>query len=346
MKIMHFLQSPFFSGAENVVCQIIKMLETEKDLDFVYCSPDGQIRSALEERGIKFHPIEQFSISGLKSVLREEKPDIVHAHDMRASFIAAMSCSSERLISHLHNNNFTNRNLNIKSIAYTIPAFRSSHIFYVSQSAYKGYYFHNWFKRKSSVLYNVIKVSDLYNKMTFDLQDYNYDVVFLGRLTAPKDPLRLVDVIKCAVDQKPDLKVAIIGTGDLQKETQEKSTMLGLQTNIEFLGYLSNPSKILHDAKLMLMTSLWEGTPMCALEAMALGVPIVTTPTDGLKELVVHGVTGYLSDSNEELANYIIQITSDNEVYQLMHRASKERSDILNDISKYKEEILKIYGAV
>ena len=39
---------------------------------------------------------------------------------------------------------------------------------------------------------------------------------------------------------------------------------------------------MLHDSKVMLMTSLWEGTPMCAVEAMALGVPIVTTPTDGL----------------------------------------------------------------
>ena len=53
MRIIHLLQSSKFSGAENVVCQIISMMEND-DVEMAYCSCDGQIREALSERNIKF----------------------------------------------------------------------------------------------------------------------------------------------------------------------------------------------------------------------------------------------------------------------------------------------------
>ena len=54
MKILHLLQSNRFSGAENVVCQIIRMFENEPNIEMVYCSRDGQIREALNERNINY----------------------------------------------------------------------------------------------------------------------------------------------------------------------------------------------------------------------------------------------------------------------------------------------------
>lgn len=44
---------------------------------------------------------------------------------------------------------------------------------------------------------------------------------------------------------------------------------------------------------MMIMTSLWEGTPMCALEALAMGIPIVSTPVDGLCDLIENGKNGF-----------------------------------------------------
>lgn len=116
MKVLHLLESPRFSGAENVVCQIILMLKDE--IEFVYCSRDGQIREALQERNIKFCPIKKLSVSEVKRVIKEEKPDLIHAHDMRASFYAALVCGRIPLISHIHNNNFDSRGLSVKSILY------------------------------------------------------------------------------------------------------------------------------------------------------------------------------------------------------------------------------------
>ncbi|MDO4568696.1 MAG: glycosyltransferase family 4 protein [Clostridia bacterium] len=72
--------------------------------------------------------------------------------------------------------------------------------------------------------------------------------------------------------------------------------------------------KLLHDAQVMIMTSDHEGTPMVALEAMALGVPIVSTPTDGLKDLIDDGRTGFLADDDSVLAGRLIELSEDEQL--------------------------------
>ena len=61
MKVLHLLASDRFSGAENVVCQIIEMFKTDDDLEMFYCSPPGQIETALKERDIRFVPIKKLT---------------------------------------------------------------------------------------------------------------------------------------------------------------------------------------------------------------------------------------------------------------------------------------------
>ncbi len=344
MKILHLLQSNRFSGAENVVCQIIGMFKDDTEHEFVYCSRDGQIREALDERGIAFAPMKDLTVSEVKRVIKEQKPDIIHAHDMRASFVAALACGKIKLVSHIHNNAFDSRGISVKSIAYLIAGIKASHIFWVSQSAFEGYAFHILFKKKSSVLYNIISIDALKKKMQMDTNSYDYDAVFLGRLSYPKNPQRLIGVFEKLALMKPDVKTAIIGTGELESEIKQLVREKKLEANVEFLGFNSNPYKILHDSKLMIMTSRWEGTPMCALEAMALGVPIVSTPTDGLKELVVNGETGYLCETDDELAEACYRLITDQICRKKMSAEMLSSAEANNAVESYKNNILLSYG--
>ena len=116
-----------------------------------------------------------------------------------------------------------------------------------------------------------------------------------------------------------------------------------LQQNIELYGFVENPYKILKNSSIMLMTSRWEGLPMCALEAMALGVPIVSTPTDGLKEVVQEGITGYLREDDAELADKILEILRDEKLRSELSVNAYEQSLQINSIDKYREEIFRVY---
>lgn len=343
MKVLHLLQSNHFSGAENVVSQIIGVFRGDADIEMVYCSRDGQIREALAERRIPFVPISELSVGEVKRVIHEQKPDIIHAHDMRASFVAACACGKIPLVSHVHNNNFDSRGLSVKSIAYAFAAMKAKHIFWVSQSSFDGYAFHSWFKNKSTVLYNIIDINALYQKMEKDSRSYDYDVIYVGRLSYPKDPQRLMRVFGKIREMRPETKMAVVGTGELETETKNLCKELGLEKHVEFLGFQSNPLKMLHDSKVMLMTSRWEGLPMCALEAMALGIPIVSTPTDGLCDLITDGENGYLSDCDDVLAQSVVNIITDSAVYSALNHKAKAKAIVVNDTQNYKKRILNAY---
>lgn len=71
MRILHILQTPRISGAENVVADICMMFEG--NIDMMYCSPDGPIRQALEDRGVEFSSLRR-KISDLKGIIKNTNP--------------------------------------------------------------------------------------------------------------------------------------------------------------------------------------------------------------------------------------------------------------------------------
>lgn len=344
MKVMHVLNSRIYSGAEKVVCQIIKSFRDVDGMEMVYCSPDSDIvRQMLAEQGVTFLPIEGMSTKELRRVIEEQKPDLIHAHDMRASFFSALCCGKIPLVSHIHNNAYDARGLSPKTIAYIWAGIKAKHILWVSNSSYEGYAFHKLFAKKSSVLYNIIDTEQIFEKKDQDTNTYDYDIIYVGRLTYQKDPQRLMRLCARLKEQKPDLKAAIVGTGELEEEVKALCAELNIQDNVHFLGFQSNPIKMVHDSKAMILTSRWEGTPMCALEAMALGTPVVSTPSDGMKDLIDDGISGYLTDDDAVMAEKLLKIMNDAEHRRTLSEHAKEKFDRINDAPKYQEAIAACY---
>jgi len=342
MKVMHVLNSRIYSGAEKVVCQIIHAFAGE--IEMVYCSPESDIvRGMLEGQGVTYLPMKTMSVPELSRVIREQKPDLIHAHDMRAGFFSALCCGKIPLVSHIHNNAYDARGLSPKTVGYLLAGFRAKHIFWVSQSSFDGYAFHKLFAKKSSVLYNVIDTDEIYAKLAQDTNTYDYDMIYVGRLTYQKNPQRLLRLCARLKESKPDLRVAIVGTGELEDELKDLCKELNLEDTVHFLGFQPNPIKMVADSKAMILTSRWEGTPMCALEAMALGTPVVSTPSDGMKDLLTDGVSGYLTEDDEQMAKDLLKIFMQPEHRQLLAENARKKFDSLNDGEAYKRAIANAY---
>lgn len=344
MKVMHVLNSRIYSGAEKVVCQIIKAFRAVDGVEMVYCSPDSDIvRQMLEEQGVTFLPMESMSVKELGRVIRQEKPDVIHAHDMRASFFSALCCGKIPLVSHIHNNAYDARGLSPKTIAYLLAGFKAKKILWVSNSSYEGYAFHKFFAKKSSVLYNIIDEEQILTKKAQDGNTYDYDMIYVGRLTYQKDPQRLMGLCARLKQQRPNLNVAIVGTGELEQEVKELCRELGIEENVHFLGFQPNPIKMVADSKAMILTSRWEGTPMCALEAMALGTPVVSTPSDGMKDIVQDGVSGYLTEDDAQMAKVLLKIMNEPEHREYLAENARKKFDEINDEAAYLRAIAACY---
>ena len=219
-------------------------------MDMAYCSLEcEEVWEILDGMGIRHYGVEELTPATLSRVIREYRPDVIHAHDMRTSFVAALCCGKIPLISHIHNNAYDARGLSAKSIAYLLAGFRAKHIFWVSNSSYEGYVFHRLFAKKSSVLYNIIDAKRIFAMRDSDENSYDFDMIYLGRLTYQKDPQRLMRLSAALKARKPDTKVAVVGAGELEEETKALCRELDLQDNVHFLGFQSNPIKMVADSK-------------------------------------------------------------------------------------------------
>lgn len=342
MRVLHILASNRFSGAENVVCQIVDMFRS--NIEMAYCSVDGDIRNSLNERGVEFLPVPKLTISNLKKVVESYQPDIIHAHDLKAIVVASFLDKKYRKVGHIHVNDKDKMGkLSLKSAALKMVANKFEHLFWVSKSCFEEYKYKNKLADKSSILYNIINLYNLCNKALEDKNQYNYDIVYLGRLTYQKNCLRLLEIANMLKQIGQKFKFAIIGSGEKEQDLKEYIANNQLEDCVEMLGFLANGYKILSQSKVMLMTSLYEGTPMCALESLGLGVPIVTTKTDGMVDLIKDEYNGYLYDTNEQAVEYIMQILNNEQLQSKLSKNAKDFSQKYNDIQTYKDNLRKVY---
>lgn len=343
IRVLHMLTSNIFSGAENVVCQIANLLKDNENIEIFYSSPDGPIREALREREVNFIPVKTSSIKEYRTIIDNLKPALIHAHDMKASVIASLITNKIPIISHVHNNNYNSRKISLKSILYYFAAKKAKHIFWVSKTSFDGYVYSKYFKDKSEVLYNIIDTEKVVESANKDTRTYKYDFVFIGRLMPQKNPQRLIRIMEMAAQREPDIKFAILGDGPLRNEVTTLMTEKNITKNIDYLGFTPNPYKILKDSKALLLTSRWEGYPMVVLEAFALGVPVISTPVDGLMELVTQNADGFLSDKDDELVDEIIKIYRSRERRDKMSQNAKRKIAEIMDQDTFKEKIIETY---
>ena len=343
-KILHLISHDKFSGAENVACQIINNMDKE-NYESVYCAPIGDNKKQLENRNVRYLKLNEFNYFNVKKAVEEFKPDVIHAHDVIASIIASLFYKKSKIISQIHGNHENMRRFTLKTFLYNLTTKKYDKIIWVSDSAKDSYYFNkNIQGDKSIVLYNTISSEDILKKANEDKNDYKFDVIYLGRIAYPKDPLRLIEIINIIKQKYTNIKVAIVGDGQDRKIVEEKIRELGLEENIVLFGNMLNPYKVLKSSKVMILTSIYEGTPMCALEAIACNVPVVSTRVDGLIKIIKQGELGYLSNDNEELAEKIVYILENEKERKRLSKNIEKANKYINNMEKYIMTISEIYS--
>jgi glycosyltransferase involved in cell wall biosynthesis len=122
--------------------------------------------------------------------------------------------------------------------------------------------------------------------------------LFLGRVTKIKRPDRLIEVATILKSKNIDVKFLIAGDGDLFQETQDSAVALNLP--FLFLGWQDNLAALFSVANILVMTSDNEGTPLSIVQAQLSGVPVISTNVGSVSEVLLNGVSGFLTslDSN------------------------------------------------
>jgi glycosyltransferase involved in cell wall biosynthesis len=139
-------------------------------------------------------------------------------------------------------------------------------------------------------------------------------------------------LIRALANRKHDWSVAIAGEGPARQRLEETARASGLD-NVEFLGWRSDVARLIEDADVVCMPSLWEAFPYAALEGMQAGRAIVGTKVDGLEDIVVDGKTGLLVHPGDPpgLAHALDQLANDRD--QRLTMGSRGRQRVLDRYS-------------
>lgn len=141
---------------------------------------------------------------------------------------------------------------------------------------------------------------------------------------------RVADVVRVfdEVRKKMPARLILVGDGPDRSACELLTRELGIQELVRFLGKQTELVQILSAADLMLMPSQSESFGLAALEAMACGVPVVSSSVGGLPELQVHGQTGYIAEIGDidRMARYAVDLLANDARLALFRQACRDRA--------------------
>jgi glycosyltransferase involved in cell wall biosynthesis len=198
-----------------------------------------------------------------------------------------------------------------------------------------------------SVLYNPIFLKRSVYDEPVNPNEKAVNFLFMGRLGKRKGVYDIIEAAKLI--RHPDVQLLLYGDGNVEK-FRSLVKEAGLKNRIFVGDWVSGDEKeaLYLRSHAMILPTYSEGLPNAVLEAMAYGLPIITTPVGGIPEAVFDCVNGYLLEPGDykSLAKCIDMLASDPELRSRMGKASYKLAQERFDIKIISEQLEAIYQSV
>lgn len=181
----------------------------------------------------------------------------------------------------------------------------------VVQTEYNKAYFSSAVQKKCRIIYNPV---DLQDKKGLALRtEKKRKIVSVARLMQQKNQLMLINAFAHIREEYPDYTLTIYGEGPFRAELERRIAELGIENSVLLPGRKQDVFDLIADADLFVLSSDFEGMPNVLIEAMCLGLPVISTRVSGATDLIQHGKNGLLSDvgNTEQLIIAMRKMLSD-----------------------------------
>ena len=303
-----------------------------------------------------YQPYETVLASKMVDVVKHDNLDILHVHyaipHASAAFMAKQILASQGIdipvVTTLHGTDITlvGKDPSFEPVI-TFCINQSDAVTAVSESLKEDTYKHFSTNRIIDVIPNFIDM---------DEQPKERDMELRRRYAADNEPIlchisnfrkvkRVEDVLHVfkQVNDKIPSRVLLVGDGPERYKLEEVCREIGLCDRVIFLGKVPSTKEVLRISDVFMLPSKTESFGLAALEAMAVGVPVISSNTGGIPEVNVHGVTGYLSNVGDvdDMAKNTIELLKDQEKLAEFRENSLNRARYFN-----KDRVVSEYEAV
>jgi len=284
------------------------------------------------------------SLIALYRILKKLRPHAVHLHSSKAGFLGRIA----------------SRLLNIKNVYYSprgfaflrqdVSSFKRK-IFFILEKIAASFggtvigcstdelKYAKKISRSCILIPNGVDLALIQNvKQNNKVNHGTIRIGTSGRISAQKNPHFFHSIASTLADK--NITFLWIGDGEM-------SHLLKMHDNkISITGWKNRKESLALTATLdiYVQTSLWEGMPVSVLEAMALGKPVVATDIVGNRDLVLHGKTGYLSNSESDFVSYLRILINDESMRKKMGEAGRGEVMLKYDIKKLVKQFESLYA--
>jgi glycosyltransferase involved in cell wall biosynthesis len=291
----------------------------------------------------------------LSRVLKQMRPDVVHAHDPHAVAMAATALSiaapdprpalvaSRRIEFKIARNSFSrwkysqvdrflaiSRAVRDRLVADGIPA---STIVVVHEGV------------------DVERIASLPSAnvhAALFLPTHSPIVGNVGALVAQKDQHMLIEAAAIVVREVPDVRFVILGEGELRPALEEQIKRKHLERHVFLAGFRPDVLELMKDFDVFALTSIHEGMCTSLVDAMAAGKPAVATAVGGVPEVVAEGESGYLVPARDHhaVADRLVRLLKDDALRRRMGDAGLARARRIFTVERMVEQTAAAYEAV
>ena len=170
----------------------------------------------------------------------------------------------------------------------------------------------------------------------------------VARFAPQKNHARLLEAFMRGPASDPRAHLVLAGGGELLEQTKEQANSLGLGNRVHFLGVRTDVPDLLGAMDAFVLSSDYEGNPLSVLEAMAAGLPIVSTAVGGVPELLENGKEGFIVPAGDvsALASSMVFLADHPSVRQSMGAAAAFRAKQQFDVSAMVRAYQQLYDTV
>jgi glycosyltransferase involved in cell wall biosynthesis len=343
MRIVQFVNNLDMGGLERMVLDLAQCQVAEGHETAIYClTHPGRLAAEAESSGIKVHSFGKAAGASpgtawrIARQLRIDRPDVLHSHNHLVhhyGVAAGLLAGVPVLVNTRHGSERLMGSSQTGSFVTTDPVDRRSDLIYratlpfvdcvvlISEATRRFYVQHRGVPAsKARVILNGAHLEKfLLSPAHPGAASPRIRFGTAARLVPVKDHFTLLRAFASVVREIPHAELAIAGDGVLREELETFTRKLNLTDRVTYTGALPDTPKFLSELDIFVLSSLSEGMPISLLEAMAAGLPIVSTRAGGVDEVAIEGQNAFFAEPAdvEGLAHAMIGMASRSDLAEM-----------------------------
>jgi glycosyltransferase involved in cell wall biosynthesis len=365
-RVVHISKVTGIHGTEKHLLSLLPELNRNYEIIFIILTePDNPVTEyfqMLKIKGIKTFNINiWFDIAPLCFLkifflLKKLKPSLVHTHLIHGDIYgitASWAAGIGKIVSTRHNDDSFRKNRLLRAINIFLNIKTDS---VIAISEWVGLFANKIERIKAEKIkiihYGLGETMTSGNRNSFlDEIGFAGREVVLGivaRLVEQKGHYFLIEAFSKAFKENPDIRLLIVGDGELKDRLQSHVRREHLDKAVVFTGYKKNVPDILDSIDIFIHPSLWEGFGLSILEAMSMGKPVIATNVSAIPELIEDGVSGLLVPPKDvdSLAGAIIRLSNDESLREQLGQKAKERWKNTFSVDSMVNKTMELYDSL